>query len=182
MHASFDADILDACRRGDRAAFNQLVRTYQDLVYRTVLRLVRDPDDAWDIAQDVFVRAFEKVGDFRGESQVSTWLYRIAVNLSLNHLRRSRLRTYLRLDEAQHALPSDTRPPSEELERSEMQQLIDRAIETLPPKQKAVFTLRYHEELPYEQIAAVLRTSVGGLKANYHHALKKIEIYVRTHM
>ena len=182
MQSSFDADILDACRRGNRAAFDQLVRTHQDRVYRTVLHMVRDPDDAWDIAQDVFVRAFEKLSEFRGEAQVSTWLYRIAVNLALNHLRTARLRRFLRLDDAQHALPATAPLPSEIMERTELQQLIDRAIETLPPKQKAVFALRYYEELPYEQIADVLHTSVGGLKANYHHAIRKIEAYVRKCM
>ncbi len=182
MEASNDADILEACRRGDRGVFNQLVRRYQDRVYHVVRRMVPDPDDALDIAQEVFIRAFEKVSDFRGDAQVFTWLYRIAVNLSLNHLRTARLRTFFRLSEDHHALPDTGPGPSTSVELSEMRTLIQSAMDRLPEKQKAVFVLRYYEELAYEEIAVILSTSVGGLKANYHHAVKKIEAYVKANM
>jgi RNA polymerase sigma-70 factor (ECF subfamily) len=182
MHASNDADILEACRRGDRSAFNQLVRRHQDRVYGVIKRLVGDPDDAWDISQDVFIRAYEKVADFRGDSQVFTWLYRIAVNLSLNHLRSARMRRFFSLDDTQQTLP-DTNPlPSADVELRETRDLVKTAIERLPAKQKAVFILRYYEELPYEDISAMLKTSVGGLKANYHHAVRKIEAHVRKQL
>ncbi|MBR9975335.1 MAG: sigma-70 family RNA polymerase sigma factor [Bacteroidetes bacterium] len=182
MNSPQDTDILEACRRGDRAAFNQLVRLHQDRIFRVVRRMIPDADDAWDVAQEVFIRAYEKVAEFRGDAQVSTWLYRIAVNLSLNHIRRSRLRRFLRIDDGEHTLQDDGPSPSANIERMELRQLVERAIETLPKKQKAVFVLRYHEELPYEKIAAVLGTSVGGLKANYHHAVRKIEAYVKEHL
>lgn len=177
-----DADILEACRRGDRTAFNTLVRLHQDRVYRVVRRMIPDADDAWDVSQEVFIRAYEKVAEFRGDAQVSTWLYRIAVNLSLNHIRRSKLRRFLRIDDGQHTLQDDTPSASADIERAELRKLVAQAIETLPKKQKAVFVLRYHEELPYERIAAVLGTSVGGLKANYHHAVRKIEAYVKKNL
>lgn len=182
MEASDDADILEACRHGDRKAFNQLVRRYQDRVYHVIRRMVPDSDDAQDIAQDVFIRAFEKAPDFRGEAQVFTWLYRIAVNLSLNHLRAARVRTFFSLSEDHHALPDTDPIPSAGLENAEMKALVRSAMDRLPKKQKAVFVLRYYEELAYEEIAGILKTSVGGLKANYHHAVKKIEAYVKAKM
>ena len=182
MHPTREADILEACRQGDRAAFNELVRLHQDRVYQVVRRMVTDPDDAWDIAQDVFIRVYEKVSEFRGESQVFTWLYRIAVNLSLNHLRRTKLRRFVRMDDGQHELPDRDPLPSTDVEREELRVLVARGIDRLPRKQKAVFVLRYYEELPYEEIAAVLDTSVGGLKANYHHAVRKIEAYVKAQL
>ena len=182
MHEARDADILEACRRGDRAAFNQLVRRHQDRVFQVIRRMVPDTDDARDIAQEVFIRAYDKVSDFRGDAQVSTWLYRIAVNLSLNHIRRGKLRRVLRMNEEQHEVQDGNPLPSANVERDELRDLVTRAVETLPKKQKAVFVLRYYQELPYEEIAAVLNTSVGGLKANYHHAVKKIEAYVKAHL
>jgi RNA polymerase sigma factor (sigma-70 family) len=182
MHASQDADILEACRRGDRKAFNQLVRTHQDRVYQVAKRMVSDADDAWDIAQEVFIRAYESVSEFRGESQLFTWLYRITVNLSLNHLRKVKVRRFFRMDDSHREFPDAGPLPSGEMERNEMKDLVLNAIATLPVKQKAVFVLRYHEELPYEEIAAILKTSVGGLKANYHHAVRKIEAYVKANM
>jgi RNA polymerase sigma-70 factor (ECF subfamily) len=155
---------------------------HQERIFHVVKRLVADHDDALDIAQEVFIRAYEKIADFRGEAQVFTWLYRIAVNLSLNHLRKIKLKTFLRLDEEHRELPDSGSTPSVELEQKEVRAMVHLALEKLPRKQKAVFVLRYYEELSYEEIAAILKTSVGGLKANYHHAAKKIEKYVKARM
>ncbi len=182
MQSSHDADILDACRRGDRSAFNLVVRRYQDRVYQVVQHIVSDPDDALDIAQEVFIKAFQKVADFRGDAQVFTWLYRIAVNLSLNHIRKKRLHTIFRMTEEHHAVQDSSPIPSRTLEQEELRRLVQNAVAALPEKQKAVFILRYYEELSYEEIADILKTSIGGLKANYHHATKKIESYVKSRM
>ncbi len=182
MQSSRDADILESCRRGDRSAFNLLVRKYQDRVYQVVQRIVSNPDDARDIAQEVFIKAFQKVSTFRGDAQVFTWLYRIAVNLSLNHLRKKRLYTIFRMTDDHHAVPDSDPTPARSLEQEELRILVRSAVNRLPEKQKAVFILRYYEELSYEEIAGILKTSLGGLKANYHHATKKIEAYVKSRM
>jgi RNA polymerase sigma-70 factor (ECF subfamily) len=177
-----DADIVDSVKAGDRTAFNQLVRTYQERIYWVALRMVRDHDDALDITQEVFIRAFEKIDSFRGDAQVYTWFYRIAVNLSLNHKRKSRLRSFFSLSDREEMIEDGARTPDESMEQCENRQLIERAVETLPEKQRAVFVLRYFQELPYEEISAILNTTQGGLKANYHHAVRKIERYVKARL
>ncbi len=182
MKQETEADIIYRCRSGDRAAFNQIVRDNQERVYWVIRRMVRDHDEALDIAQDVFIKAYQKLDSFRGDAKIFTWLYRIAVNLSLNHVRKSRLRSFFSLSDADSDLVRDDSDPGQQVENSEMRGLIDRAIETLPEKQRAVFVLRYFEELPYEEISTILKTSTGGLKANYHHAVRKIERYVKEHM
>ena len=180
MKTSTDSELILLCKDGRRDAFNELVRRYQDRVYWTVRRFLTDHDDSLDVAQDVFVRAFQNISSFRGEAQVFTWLYRIAMNLSLNHLRREKLRGFFRLDDVAENVPdADSPSPQQLLEGKEASNAIKNAIETLPKKQKQVFLLRYYEEMRYEDIAALLHTSVGGLKANYFHAVKKIEAQVQ---
>lgn len=179
MTQSDDERIIEACRRGDRRAFNELVRGNQQRVYRVVRRIVQDPDDAMDITQDVFVRAYQGLDGFRGGSKIFTWLYRIAVNLSINHVKSGRVRRFFRFDREDGEYVDHTPGIHEGLEREEIRRSVERAIAALPAKQRAVFVLRYYEELPYEDIAGMLGTSVGGLKANYHHAMKKIEEKVR---
>ncbi len=179
MTQSDDERIIEACRRGDRRAFNELVRGNQQRVYRVVRRIVQDPDDAMDITQDVFIRAYQGLDGFRGGSKIFTWLYRIAVNLSINHVKSGRVRRFFRFDREDGEYVDHTPGIHEGLEREEIRRSIERAIAALPAKQRAVFVLRYYEELPYEDIAGMLGTSVGGLKANYHHAMKKIEEKVR---
>lgn len=179
MTQSDDERIIEACRHGDRRAFNELVRGNQQRVYRVVRRIVQDPDDAMDITQDVFVRAYQGLDGFRGGSKIFTWLYRIAVNLSINHVKSGRVRRFFRFDREDDEYVDHAPGIHEGLEREEIRRSIERAIAALPAKQRAVFVLRYYEELPYEDIAGMLGTSVGGLKANYHHAMKKIEEKVR---
>lgn len=177
-----ETDIVEASIAGDRSAFNQLVRLHQERVYWVVRRMIRDHDDALDLTQEVFIRAYEKLDNFRGDAQVFTWLYRIAVNLSLNHIRKSRLRSFFSLTDREEMLPDSGADADERLEREELRGLIADAVETLPEKQRAVFVLRYFEELPYDEISTILETSAGGLKANYHHAVRKIDRYVKAHM
>ncbi|MDT8322947.1 MAG: sigma-70 family RNA polymerase sigma factor [Bacteroidota bacterium] len=174
--------IVEGSRAGDRSAFNQLVRLHQERIYWVIRRMIRDHDDALDLTQEVFIRAYEKLDRFRGDAKVFTWLYRIAVNLSLNHIRKSRVRSFFSLSDREETIADESADADEDLERLEMRKLIARAVETLPEKQRAVFVLRYFEELPYENISTILETSVGGLKANYHHAVRKIDRYVKAHM
>jgi RNA polymerase sigma-70 factor (ECF subfamily) len=185
MSASKDLELVELFQKGDEASFNELVLRYQEKVYWIARRFMNDHDQADDVVQEVFIKMYGALKDFRGESNVYTWLYRITVNVSLNTIRRQRLRDFLRIDEFFEIASDESERPDEIVEHNEQQRLIEEAISGLPEKQKAVFILRYHEELSYEDISQILKTSVGGLKANYFHAAKKIAEYVnrahRTH-
>jgi RNA polymerase sigma-70 factor (ECF subfamily) len=174
-----DNELIELFQHGDDSAFNHLVLRYQEKVYWVARRFVNDHDAADDVAQEVFCKVYESLKDFRNESSVYTWLYRITVNISLNSLRRQKVREFFRIDEMFDTKDEDAVAPDEALEQQEQKALIEAAITRLPEKQKAVFVLRYYEEMPYEEISKTLKTSVGGLKANYFHAVKKIQEYVK---
>jgi RNA polymerase sigma-70 factor (ECF subfamily) len=174
-----DLELIEAFRQGEESAFNEIVLRYQEKIYWVARRFLPSHADADDIVQEVFIRAYERLQEFRSESGLFTWLYRIAVNTSLNALRRRKVREFFQIDTLlEH---EDTRGirPDQAVEHDEQKKLIDEAIQRLPEKQKAVFIMRYVDDLSYEEIAEILKTSVGGLKANYFHALRKIEDYVR---
>lgn len=179
MTAHTDDELIQLFKSGHDSAFNELVVRYQEKIYWVARRFVNDHDQADDVTQEVFVKAYESLGSFRSDSSIYTWLYRIAVNVSLNFIRRQKVRDFLHLDELLHSHESENPGPDEILEKQEEHSLIEEAIERLPKKQKAVFLMRYYDELPYEEIAKILHTSVGGLKANYFHAVKKIQEYLR---
>jgi RNA polymerase sigma factor (sigma-70 family) len=174
-----DLDIIEACKRGERTAFNEFMRRHHQRVFDVCRRMVGDVDDATDLAQETFVRAWQGLSSFRGDAQVFTWLYRIATNLSLNHLRTRRVRSMLRLDDVHPAAASVSAAEAPELEAEALTALIDKAIQRLPDKQRTVFVLRYYEEMPYEEMSRLLKKTVGGLKANYFHAVRKVEEFVR---
>jgi RNA polymerase sigma factor (sigma-70 family) len=174
-----DLELVRLFQNGDESAFNQLVLRYQERIYWVARRFVSDHEAADDITQDVFVKAYESLRSFRAESSLYTWLYRIAVNIALNALRRQKVKEFFRIDELFEAEDTGTEAPDEAVEREEDRALIEQAIARLPNKQRSVFVLRFYEEMPYEEIAKILKTSVGGLKANYFHAVRKIQEYVR---
>lgn len=182
MIQTSDLDLVKEFKEGNDQAFNHLVLRYQEKIYWVVRRLLTDHDEADDVVQDVFVKVYHSLHSFKGDSSFFTWLYRIAINLSLNELRRKKTRKTFSIDDAAIQYESDDVLPLEQVERKEQTRLIKEAIERLPEKQKKVFLLRYYEELPYDEIAKILKTSVGGLKANYFHAVKKIGAYVRNEM
>jgi len=175
MDSPSDAELVQEVRNGSRRAFTELMRRYQQRVYWTARRLIGNHDDAEDIAQETFVKAYLSLGDFRGESSFFTWLYRIAVNLSLNALRKRQLITYVRESELMRRVIPGGQDPAQETHNRETESRLHQAVESLPEKQKAVFILRFYDALSYDEIAVLLRTSVGGLKANYHHALRKVQ-------
>ena len=179
MNDQSDVDLIRKFQEGDEASFNQLVVRYQERIYWVARRFVADHDSADDVTQEVFCKVYESLCEFRGDSTMFTWLYRITVNVALNAVRKQKIREFFRIDELFDAEDVEGAAPDELLERQENRSLIERAIETLPAKQKSVFLLRYYEEMPNEEIAKILKTSVGGLKANYFHAFKKIEEYVK---
>ncbi len=165
---------------GDEQAYNQLVLRYKEKVYWIVRRMIPDHDDADDITQNVFIKAYQSLRSFKGDSSFYTWIYRIAINLSLNEIRRKKFHKTFSIDEEIHQISTSDDQPIQILIKEERTRLIKEAIERLPDKQKKVFLLRYYEELPYEVIAKILHTSVGGLKANYFHAVKKIGEYLKN--
>lgn len=177
-----EEELVAASRAGDRAAFSQLVRDHQERVYWVIRRMIPDHDDALDLAQEVFIRAYEKLDHFRGDARFFTWLYRIAMNMSLNHIRKAKLRSFFSLSDQEQDIPEFDPDPAQQMETEQLRELIEQAVERLPEKQRAVFVLRYFEELPYEEISHILNTSTGGLKANYHHAVRKIEHHVKVRL
>lgn len=182
MNENDDSPLVNEAQNGSRQAFNELVRLHQERLYWVVRRMVRDHDQSLDILQDVFIRAYDALPNFRGESKFFTWLYRIATNLSLNYLRKRKLRPAVHLDELEDVLPDHQESGHDVLERKEFRKILERAIERLPAKQKAVFILRYYEELPYEEISKIMNRTTGGLKANFFHAVRKIEEYVKKEL
>jgi RNA polymerase sigma-70 factor (ECF subfamily) len=170
-----DHELIEQVRNGNRQAYTQLMRRYQSRVYWTARRIVGNHEDADDVAQETFVKAYTALGDFREDSSFFTWLYRIAVNLSLNAVRKRQLVTYLRESEIINRFFPASDNPERDLEFRETESMLERAVAGLPEKQRAVFVLRYYDNLPYEEISSILKTSVGGLKANYFHALRKVQ-------
>jgi RNA polymerase sigma-70 factor (ECF subfamily) len=179
MDQRSDLELIREFKDGNEKAFNVLVLRYQEKIYWVVRRLLPDHDEADDVVQDIFVKVYRSLNSFKGDSSFYTWLYRIAVNLSLNEIRRKKTRKTFAFDDSVTQYESDEILPLERMEREERTRLIKEAIDRLPEKQKKVFVLRYYEELPYEEISKILKTSVGGLKANYFHAVKKIAEYVK---
>jgi RNA polymerase sigma-70 factor (ECF subfamily) len=179
MEQFSDLELVNEVRSGKRQAFTELMRRYQQRVYWTARRIVGSHEDADDIAQETFVKAYLALGDFRGDASFFTWLYRIAVNLSLNAIRKQQVLGYLRQSEIVNRIFPADENPQKDLELKETQTLLDKAIAELPEKQRAVFVMRYHDEMTYEEISHVLKTSVGGLKANYFHALRKVQEFMK---
>ncbi len=179
MNPLTDLELVQQVRKGKREAYTELMRRYQQRVYWVARRIVGNHDDADDIAQETFVKAYLALGDFRGDSGFFTWLYRIAVNLSLNTIRKQQVMNYLRESPMISSLLPAKENPHAELEAKELESKLQRAVALLPEKQKAVFVMRYYEEMNYEEISEVLKTTVGGLKANYFHALKKVQEYLK---
>lgn len=173
--------LADPRRR--REAFATVVRLYSQQIYWQIRRMVYIHEDADDLVQNVFIKAWEAIEGFRGEAKVSTWLYRIALYEALNFLKKRR-------HEEEHLLsPSDEGDSLYLLERLTADEYFDadaaegrlqQAILSLPPKQQLVFRLRYYDELPYDQMAALTGTSEGSLKASYHHAVKKVTDFLQA--
>ncbi len=158
-------------------AFRLLVETYQERLYWHIRRMVLNHDDANDVIQNVFMKVWKGLDAFRSDSKLYTWLYRIATNECLSFLRKKQRRHAVSMDSGENTLADKLRADAY-FDGDELAIRLQEAIEQLPEKQKIVFKLRYFEEMKYEDMAEVLDTSVGALKASYHHAAKKIEKYI----
>lgn len=161
-------------------ALQQLIDKYQQKLYWQIRKLVIDHDDADDVMQNTFIKIWKGLENFKEESQLFTWLYRIATNEALTFLRQKQKQNTTSLHPIEYQL-SKSLETDTFFKGDAIQLKLQQAILTLPEKQRIVFNLRYYEEMPYEQMAEVLETSVGALKASYHHAAKKIEEYLLNH-
>ena len=164
-----------------REAFECIVKEYSEQLYWQIRRLVLSHEDSNDILQNTFIKAWMNIEYFRGDAKMSTWLYRIALNESLTFLNKQRASNQLSIDDADtemlNRLESDTY-----FDGDDSQKIFLQAIHTLPEKQQIVFNLKYFKEMKYEEISEIVGTSIGALKASYHHAVKKIEAFLDKHL
>jgi RNA polymerase sigma factor (sigma-70 family) len=158
-------------------AFTVILKKYQEKLYWHIRRMVVEHEDANDVLQNMFVKAWKGLENFREDSQLYTWLYRIATNESLTFLEGKKRRSSNLVDDFDGALMNSVQK-DDNFDAKKVEWKLQLAIQQLPEKQKAVFNLRYFEEMPYAEMSVVLETSEGALKANYHHAVKKIEEYI----
>ena len=164
-------------QKKERKAFKVIVDTYNQQVYWHIRRMVLNHDDANDVLQNTYIKVWKALSKFKGNSKMFTWLYRIATNESITFINK-RKKQNVSLDTIQ-LKESQTNNQTVLMTSDTIKQKLYLAIETLPAKQRVVFNLKYFEELKYQEISKITSTSVGALKANYHHAVKKIEKYLK---
>ncbi len=158
-------------------AFSLLIRMYRERVYWHVRKMLIDPDESDDATQNTFILVWQNIDKFREESKLFTWIYRIATNEALAHIRKKKRRGFLSMENAGAELANKVDDPAC-FSGNEIEKKLFKALLRLPEKQKLVFQMKYFEDLKYEEISEILGTSVGALKASYHHAVKKLEKYV----
>ena len=161
-----------------REAVGDVIKRYSEPLYWQIRRMVNNHDDANDLLQNTFMKAWGSIEHFRGEAKLSTWLYKIAINESITFLERERKRQNISLDDEESFL-INTIEADEFIDGDELALLLRKAIATLPEKQRLVFNMKYYDEMKYEQMSEILGTSVGALKASYHLAVKKIEQFFK---
>ena len=177
-----DADLLMQFRKPQtrEAAYTAIIKKYQEKLYWHIRRMVVDHDDANDVLQNVFIRVWNGLDNFREDSQLYTWLYRIATNESLTFLEGQKKRAAVSLSDVESGLSNKIRA-DKHFDPNKLEWKLQLAIQQLPEKQRIVFSLRYYDEMPYEEMSRALETSEGALKASYHHAVKKIEDNIKNH-
>ena len=170
-----DRHIIKLCHEGEyELAFNSIVDTYSERLYWHVRRFLCSHEDTNDLLQDIFIKIWSSLSSFRGDAQIYTWLYRIATNETLNHLKKIRRENAISLD-AEGQLLASRIDEDPYFNGDALQRELHKAIQQLPEKQRLVFNMRYFDELKYEDIAEITGTSVGALKASCHHAYNKIK-------
>ena len=174
-----DAEILSKFQdeKTRNAAFNLLLNKYQQKIYWHIRRMVIDHDDADDLVQDVFIKVWKNLPGFRNDSQLYTWMYRIASNECITFLNKKKQKNNVSLDDVAYEL-ADTLADSSYFDGDKAQRKLQEALLTLPDKQRLVFNMKYYEDMKYEEISEVVGTSVGALKASFHLAVKKIEAFL----
>ncbi len=179
-----EAELIDLLKKKDRAAFKQIVETWQGMVYNTALSILQNAEDAEDVTQETFIQAFESVAKFKGESKFSTWLYRITISKSMDHIRRKKRKKRFAFVESLYGKndkmiidPPDFFHPGVSMEKKENAAILFKAVEQLPPNQKTAFVLNKIEGLSYSEIGSVMKTSDSAVDALLQRAkgnLKKI--------
>lgn len=177
---SEDLDIIRRFKKGEEYAFNLIVRKYQKKIYWIVRKMVIDHDDADDVTQDIFIKVYSSLKDFRGDSKFFTYLYKISINFSLNHIAKKKnvSNKTTEINDDIVGIADESRS-SGEMDADLKTRLLTEAIERLPAQQRAVFNMRFYDNLSYEEISSIMGKSVGGMKANYFHAIKNIEASLR---
>ena len=174
-----DKELLEQFRNpvSRERAFNHLILKYQKRIYWHIRKIVISHDDADDVVQNVFIKVWKGLDGFKEESQLYTWLYRIATNESLTWIKQKKDNLKVSYDDVAYGL-SRSLEDDNYFHGDEIQKKLQQAILTLPEKQRIVFNMKYYDEIKYEEMSQILETSVGALKASYHHAVKKIEAYI----
>ena len=157
--------------------FKVLVQLYQERIYWHIRSLMKSHEDTNDVMQNTFIKAYKNIGKFKQDSKFYTWIYRIATNESLNFINKNKKRAISGIEEHAEVLKRINADPY--FDGNDAQAILLQAIQTLPEKQRLVFNMKYYDEMTYKEISEILETSVGALKASYHHATKKIETFVK---
>jgi RNA polymerase sigma-70 factor (ECF subfamily) len=181
MNSTEDSDLIARFKKGDLSAFEAVVRKYQDRVYNLCRYMLRDPEDAQDAAQDVFLKSYRGLKDFRPDSSLYTWIYRIAVTTCLDYKRRSH-REASRSEPLNENLPSEEPLPEQLYASAEIPRSIQLAVQKLPEKLRAAIVLREIEELSYEEIAEVLHTSPGTVKSRIARAREGLRHFLKKNI
>ena len=168
--------LLDPAKQ--RKAFEQVVREYGEQLYWQIRRMVLIHEDADDVLQNVFIKAWSHLDDFHQESRLSTWLYRIAVNESLDFLRKQKNSSMIHTDDVESGV-ANMLVADNYFDGDETEAMLQEAISQLPDVQRTVFTLRYYDDMKYSEMSRILKTSEGSLKASYHIAVKKISVFFK---
>ena len=161
-------------------AYTEIIKKYQERLYWHIRRMVVQHEDANDVMQNVFIKVWNGLGNFREDSQFFTWLYRIGTNESLTFLDQQKRKSSISLSDVETGLENKIRADTN-FDANKLEWKLQLAIQKLPERQRLVFNLRYYDEMPYEQMSRILETSEGSLKASYHHAAKKVEDFILTH-
>jgi RNA polymerase sigma factor (sigma-70 family) len=177
-----DIEFVRQFKNGDIRGYNEIVRKYQQQVYWIIRRIVQDHDESDDITQEVFIKIHSALRNFREESNLYTWLYRIATNFAINHVKKVKVKNTVSIEIVTEQIENKDLHADEKFDEERKRKILGEAIETLPPRQRAVFNMRYYDELTYEEISDILGKSTGGVKANYFHAVKKIGEYVKKNL
>jgi RNA polymerase sigma factor (sigma-70 family) len=160
-------------------AYTVLIKKYQEKLYWHIRRMVIEHEDANDVLQNVLIRVWNGLQNFREDSQLYTWLYRIGTNECLTYLEQQKKRSSVSLNDVESGLSNKIKA-DQHFDPNRLEWKLQLAIQQLPEKQRIVFNLRYYDEMPYEHMSKVLETSEGALKASYHHAVKKVEDYIKN--
>lgn len=179
MQEYTDKELLDLFSDESKRhyAFNLIVHKYQQKTYYHIRRMVIDHDDADDVTQNTFIKVWNGLEKFREDSQLYTWIYRIATNEALTFLKQKKTRFFIPFADVEHEL-SNSLISGKDINADHLEMKLQQAILKLPAQQRAVFNMRYYDEIRYEDMSKITGTSVGALKASFHHAVKKIEKFI----